>query len=309
MAKRETPAAKPKAAQKGGLSRFLPGTDRNGRFSPVRTLAFLGGLAPLLWLNWLGFQDRFGPKPSTFIIHYLGDHAIYMLIATLAVTPLRALTRWNALIGARRTLGLWALAYASLHLLTYAGTEGFAKAWSEIWLRFYLTIGFVALVVFAVLGITSNDASIRRLGAGWRRLHQLVYPATALGLWHYFLQTKNDITAPLLQTGLFALLMGWRLLAWRRKTGFVWMLVLAIAAGLATALFEAGWYYFRSGLSPLMILEGNLDVDYEIRPPLIVAGVGLVAAVLAIFMPRAPEKPARAARPAKAAIASSDQSG
>ena len=46
---------------------------------------------------------------------------------------------------------------------------------SEIVLRFYLTIGFVALLGLVVLGATSTDAAIRRLGGNWNRLHKIVY--------------------------------------------------------------------------------------------------------------------------------------
>jgi sulfoxide reductase heme-binding subunit YedZ len=283
-------ASSAKAAPSGGLLRFAPGTDRAGRLSLVKTLAFWGAAAPALNLAWLWLNDDLGPKPTTFALHVLGDWAIRLLIATLAVTPLRTLTRWSGLILARRTLGRFALAYALAHVGLYALSEGFSKAWSEIWLRSYLTIGFAALVLLILLGLTSNDFSVKALGAaGWRRWQQLIYPAAALGLVHFFLQSKNDVTPALLQAGLFLLLMGWRVLAWRRATGVGPMVGLALCAGLATALLEAGWYYGRSGLSPIMILAGNLDVEFEIRPPLIVAGLGLAAAGLSLLAPRGGE--------------------
>jgi sulfoxide reductase heme-binding subunit YedZ len=280
----KAPISEKAAPEERGLSRFLPGFDRAGRFSPIKAAAFLGGFAPVLWLIWAWRSQSLGPKPSSFVIHFFGDWAIRLLIVTLAVTPLRALTRWNALIGARRTLGRWALAYALAHLFAYALSEGMAKAIGEIFARFYLQVGGVALITLIVLGATSNDASIKRLGSAmWRGLHRLVYPAAALGLLHYLLQTKNDVTAPLMQVGLFCLLMGWRLFAWRRWSDVFALVTLALLAGLTTALFEAGWYYWRSGLSPSMILMGNFDVEWEIRPPLIVSALGFAAALFALI--------------------------
>lgn len=268
------------------IARHLPATDRAGRLSPVKAAAWIAALAPAAWLAWRWAASDLGPKPSSFVIHSFGDFAVWSLIATLCVTPLRRITRWSALHQARRIFGNFALAYALAHLTSYVVDVGAAKAVSEIVARVYLTIGFAALLMLLALGATSNDAAVKRLGAaGWNRLHRLVYAAATLALLHYFLQSKNDVTPALLQAGLFALLMGWRSLNARTLGESALALVaLALAAGLATALLEAGWYFWRSGLSPLDVLSANLDVQYEIRPPLIVATVGLGAAALAFAL-------------------------
>lgn len=270
------------------LARYLPATDRAGRFSLAKALAWLGALAPAAVLVWTGYSEGYGPKPITYVTHALGDAAVWLLIATLAVTPLRTITRWNALIQARRVLGDFALAYALAHVAVFFFAEGFVKAASEIALRFYLTIGFVALLMLTALGATSNDASVKRLGAeGWKRLHRLVYAATALGLLHYFLQTKNDVSAALTPAGLFVLLMLWRGLN-QRKLGAhpLALIALGVVAGAATAGLEVAWYYWRSGLPPLDVLAQNLDFEETLRPPWIVAGVPVDFALISFFLRR-----------------------
>lgn len=270
-----------------GLS-FLPATTRTGRFSPVKALAWLGALAPGLLLVATGLSEGYGPKPVTFVIHALGDAAVWLLIATLAVTPVRTITRWNALILARRILGNFALAYAASHVAVYVWSEGAAKAASEIVLRAYLTIGFCALALLAILGATSNDGAVRRLGSlGWKRLHRLIYVATALALLHYFLQSKNDVTPALRQAGLFLMLMLWRGLdAKKLGTHPLALVGLGVVAGLATAGLEVAWYYWRSGLPPLDVLSANLDFEDQLRPPWVVAGAPLDFAVISFFLRR-----------------------
>lgn len=268
--------------------RFLPATTRAGHFSPVKALAWLIGLAPAAWLIWTAWTDGFGPKPVTFVLHTLGDAAVWLLIATLAITPLRTIFRINALIFARRILGNFALAHALAHVALFVWSEGLAKAASEVVLRIYLTIGLAALAMLIALGATSNDSAVKRLGAaGWKRLHRLIYAASALALLHYFLQTKNDVTAALLPAGLFMLLMLWRGLdAMKLGAHPLALIALGLVAGLATAGIEAAWYFWRSGLPPLDVMAQNLDIEDTLRPPLMVAGLPVDFAVISFFLRR-----------------------
>lgn len=269
-------------------TRFLPATDRAGRLSLFKALAWLIGLAPAAWLIWTARTEGFGAKPVTFVLHTLGDAAVWLLIATLAISPLRTILRVNALIFARRILGNSALAHALAHVGLFVWSEGPAKAASEVFLRVYLAIGLAALAMLIVMGATSNDLAKRRLGAeGWRRLHRLIYVAAALALLHYFLQTKNDVTAALLPAGLFTLLMLWRGLdAMKLGAHPLALIALGLVAGLATAGIEAAWYFWRSGLSPLDVMAQNLDIEDTLRPPLIVAGVPVDFAAISFFLRR-----------------------
>lgn len=267
------------------LAPYLPWTDRKGRVDPVRAAAFAALCAPALWMVWLWATAGFGPKPVTVAIHMSGDWAARFLVLTLAVTPLRLLARWNALVSIRRMAGLSVLFYAILHIVLYA----FEQKWilwtiaSEIALRVYLTIGFAALLGLVALGATSTDGAIRRMGAqAWGRLHLLVHPIAILILVHYFMQEKSDVTDPLLLAGLALLLWGYRLLRrWRLERHALALVALAAAAGLATAGVELLWYGLMTGVKVSRVWLANFDFDVAIRPPWIVLLVGLAVAAAA----------------------------
>src|SRR5690606_25627523 len=112
-----------------------------------------------------------------------------------------------------------------------------------IFLRIYLTIGFVALLVLTAMAATSTDGMARRLGSRrWRRLHRLIYPAALLAVIHFFMQTKADIEGPLVVAGIYAALMGYRAAdraGWMAGAARPWLpVLLSVAAGVATALGE-----------------------------------------------------------------------
>ena len=136
---------------------------------------------------------------------------------SLAVTPLRRIANWPKLILVRRMLGLTALFYAldasdALHIDLKLDIY---RVVTEIALRFYLTIGFVALLALIALGSTSTDAAIKRLGRNWNRLHKIVYSIGLLAAFHFFIQSKADVYEPTLMAGFFLLLMFYRLAHWR----------------------------------------------------------------------------------------------
>ncbi|MDR7037828.1 MULTISPECIES: sulfite oxidase heme-binding subunit YedZ [Methylobacterium] len=263
-----------------------PWRDRAGRLSGLKLAVFLAALAPGLYLAAAYALDALGAKPITALLHGTGEWCIRFLLLSLAVTPLRRIANWPKLINLRRMLGLTALAYALIHLALYVVDQNFilTKVVSEIAFRFYLTIGFVALLGLIALGITSTDAAIRRMGQAWNRLHRIVYAVTALGLFHYFLQSKIDVSDPVFWTGLFLLLMGWRLIQrFRIPMSPLPLLGLAVATGAATALLEAAWYGLKSGVPAGMVLGANLDFSYVIRPAWWVLAAGLVLPLVNIL--------------------------
>lgn len=277
-----------------------PWRDRAGRLSALKLATFLFALAPGLWLASSYGLDTLGPKPITALTHATGDWAIRFLLLSLSVTPLRRIANYPKLILVRRMLGLTVLAYAVIHLCLYVVDQNFliGKVVTEISLRIYLTIGFVALVGLAVLGATSTDGMIRRLGKAWPRLHKAVYAITALGLFHYFLQTKIDVSAPVFWTGLFLILMGWRAMQrFKVPTNPLTLAGLAVAAAILTALVEAAWYGLKSGVPASAVLGANLDFSYSIRPMWWVFGYGMVLPLLNLARTLT-EKPKTAVRPA-----------
>lgn len=243
--------------------------EKNGRWSPERIAAFALAMAPILWLLSRLAMNDLGPRPVMESIHFSGRWAVRFILLSLAVTPARFLLSSSKLVNARRTLGVAACCYAVLHFGLYVVDQKYdlAKVASEIALRFYLTVGFVALLGLIALGVTSTDAMIRRLGSRWNTLHRAVYAIGVLAILHFMLQKKLDIYEPTLMAGLLLWLLGYRL--WRRyrdRLALAQLAALALASAGLTALFEALWYMAKTGVDPLMVLEANLMFEVGIRP-------------------------------------------
>ena len=283
---------------------MYPWTERNGRVSWLKLPVFVFTLAPAAWIALQAAMDWLGPKPVTEAIHQNGDWIIHFLLLTLAVTPLRFVGRWAKLVNVRRMLGVAAMAYALIHFSLYNLDQKFdlATVASEIALRFYLTIGFVALLGLVALGVTSTDAMISRLGsARWNKLHNLVYPIALLGLIHFFIQSKLNVYEPLLMTGIFAGLMGYRgmrRLKW--STGPVGLLALAAASAAVTGTGEVLWYWLTRGIDPMRVLNSQFDFSYEIRPAWWVLAVMLILPAIALVRGQPAARLAREPRKATA---------
>lgn len=194
------------------------------RNSAIKTLAkpmvFALCLGPLAWIAWAAFAGGFGPtgplgaNPIEYINRYLGDWAIRFLLLALAITPIRGITGWAAIVRFRRMIGLYSFFYVCLHLSSYIGLDQFFD-WREIWndivKRNYITVGMVNFVLLASLAATSTNAMIKRLGAKrWKRLHTLVYAAAILACFHFYMMRKGVQLEPIVYAGIGAVLLGYR---------------------------------------------------------------------------------------------------
>jgi sulfoxide reductase heme-binding subunit YedZ len=179
----------------------------------IRPAAWVGGLIPLILLVTGAFTGGLGADPIEYVTLRTGFATLLMLMCTLAVSPVRRLTGWNWLAPARRTLGLCAFLYVSLHLSTYLVDQGFAWTYivEDVAERPYVTAGFTAFLLLLPLALTSTKASIRRLGKRWQKLHRLVYLAAGLGVLHFVWLVKSDLREPLIFAAVFAVLMALRL--------------------------------------------------------------------------------------------------
>lgn len=258
---------------------WLPFTGRAGRISLLKLLVFIACLAPAAWMAWRWSAGLLSPKPVTDILRETGDWALRFLVATLAVTPLRHATRWNRIYVVRRMLGLTALFYTLAHVGFWFAHEGFrwTHLLTEAFLRTYLLIGVVATAIMAVLGVTSNGASVRRLGAArWNALHWWVYPAALASLVHYFMLIRLDATQAALLAGLCALFAGFRFLRkMKAEFGALDLFALAILSALATAAIEIGYYAFATGAQASRLVGAHLDFSYQVRPAWWVLAAGL----------------------------------
>jgi sulfoxide reductase heme-binding subunit YedZ len=181
----------------------------------AKRIIFAAALIPAAVLAYNAYQGDLTANPIEYITHFTGDWAIRFLVITLAITPIRRITRWNPIIQLRRMLGLFAFFYATLHFLTWFVLDwffDFKQMAEDIAMRPFITLGMATFVMLLALALTSTQRSIRRLGRKWTQLHRLIYVATATGLFHFWLARKTVV--PQFQVVLVAaiLLLGFR--AW-----------------------------------------------------------------------------------------------
>ncbi len=177
-------------------------------------VVFVLALGPLAHLIAGALLGRLGANPIDVITDETGTWALRFLVLTLAVTPARRLTGVAALAPLRRTLGLFAFFYGTLHLLTYLALDQFfdvSAILKDIARRPFITAGFTAFVLMVPLAITSTAAMTRRLGGrAWKRLHRLAYVCAAAGAIHYWWLVKADVRRPLVYGLIVAVLLGAR---------------------------------------------------------------------------------------------------
>jgi sulfoxide reductase heme-binding subunit YedZ len=190
MARTEQISARPGsvAVLNGALRRVPPWT------------LYIIGAAWAAWLFWLGLTGGLGAEPITELEHRYGELAINLLVAGLAITPLRKHLGVN-MMPFRRAIGVLCFFFVIAHLLVWAvlDVQTVARVWADIVDRPYITIGMAAFLLLVPLGVTSNNWSVRRMGAAaWRKVHKLVYPAAVLGALHYVWLAKGFQWEPLL---------------------------------------------------------------------------------------------------------------
>ena len=257
---------------------WAPWTDKKGRLHWLRASVLLLMVLPGAWLVLRYAMDMLGARALNAAIHSTGYWAVSMLIASLMISPAKAILGMPNIIVVRRMIGNAALAYAAIHLTLYCADQNWRMLTvaREILVRFYLTIGFVALIGLIVLGATSTDGAIRRMGARWKRLHRMVYGIGVLGLIHFTLQTKADVSLPLLFTGVFFWLMIWRSLPVGRDRSVEALLGITVAAAALTGVAEWTWYRFGTNIDPSRVLGAETDFTFGLHPVGQVLALGLL---------------------------------
>jgi len=184
----------------------------------LKPAVFLACLVPLGRLVWRGFHADLGANPIEAITHGTGDWTLTFLLITLAVTPLRKLTRQYWLINFRRMFGLFAFFYGTLHLMTYVWLDKFFDVHEmvhDIAKRRFITAGMTAFALTIPLALTSTKWSIRKLGGKrWQALHRLIYFSAAAGVIHYIWLVKADKRRPLEYGAVLAVLLLYRVAVW-----------------------------------------------------------------------------------------------
>jgi sulfoxide reductase heme-binding subunit YedZ len=217
----------------------------------VKVGVHLACALPLVYLLWIYRSGALAADadPVNFITHFTGDWALWLLLADLAITPVRRLSpKLSWLIRLRRMVGLWAFFYATLHLLTYVflfsgydvptAMEGLraghlAEPWRQLKLiwpamlddvekRRFIQVGLGAWTILLALAVTSPLRVLRAMGGkNWQRLHRLIYVAGWLAITHYWWQVKKGVLTPWKMTVVLVVLLLARVVwsVWRRMKG------------------------------------------------------------------------------------------
>ena len=182
-------------------------------------LTHVGALLPLARLIWNFFHDQLTANPIQYITFQTGKSALVLLVLALACTPLNTIFELKSIVGLRKTVGLYAFLYATLHFLTFVGLDyqfdpELLK--EAIFKKRYALVGFAAFLSLLPLAITSTKGWMKRLGKNWKRLHRLIYLAGLLAVIHFVWLVKSDVREPLAYGAVVFLLLALRLKTIRR---------------------------------------------------------------------------------------------
>jgi len=194
------------------MSLITDKTNQALRRIPAWTI-YVAGAAWAAWLFYQGLTGALGPEPINALERAYGLVGLKLLIAGLAITPMRRYLGLN-LIKFRRAIGVTTFFYIVAHFTVWAvlDVQTLARVWADIVKRPYITIGMSAFLLMTPLAITSNNLSLRKMGgAAWRRLHKLVYLIAVLGAVHYIWLVKGWPLTPFVYLSIILVLLAMRL--------------------------------------------------------------------------------------------------
>jgi methionine sulfoxide reductase heme-binding subunit len=266
------------------LRLIWPWQDRERRFSWLKAAAFALVLLPAIRFTYQFATGDYGILPIAFggMTYWSGVWATALLLMALAVTPALKILRWPALVDARRMIGVTALVYTFAHVVIYFGLRSwnFGFIVNEMATRLSMIVAMLSTIGLIVLGATSLDAVIRRMGAkGWQRLHNTNYVITGLAVLHVVL-ARGTYPEQYMLAGIFLWLMVWRVLARHGlATDARALAVLTAAACVFAALLEAGALWIRRGYEVSWTLGNNFSLaslDIGVPPAWQVLALGLL---------------------------------
>ena len=260
-----------------------PWQDRNRRFSWLKAAAFALVLLPAIRFTYQFATGDYGILPIAYggMTYWSGVWATALLLMALAVTPALAILRWPALVDVRRMIGVTALAYTLAHIVIYFGLRSwnFGFIVNEMATRLSMIVAILSTIGLIVLGATSLDAAIRRMGArGWQRLHNTNYVISGLAVLHVVL-ARGTYPEQYMLAGGFLWLMAWRVLArYGLGADAKALTALTAAACVFAAGLEAGMLWGRRGYELSWTLGNNFSLaslDVGVPPAWQVLALGL----------------------------------
>lgn len=180
----------------------------------LKVIIYLAAILPFFWLILSVDQGWFSADPAKDIQHFTGRMTLKFLLVTLLVTPVARYGKQLLLIRTRRLLGLWCFAWGTLHLLSYSflelGISNLRLLGSELISRPYLTLGIICWILLLALACTSTLWAQRKMGAGWQKLHNLIYLIAILAPIHYLWSVKVLSPQPIIYATLAVILLAFR---------------------------------------------------------------------------------------------------
>lgn len=290
------------------LWQSMPWFDAAGRFSLIKLIVFIGCCLPALWMAGEFSSGNWDfPSPYVNLIYHSGLWATYLLLACLAVTPMRRISGIGRLAQLRRLLGVASFFYCAIHVIAWFGLRfwDWAALGTELAGRLSLWIATLSMLVLLALAVTSFDGVIRSMGQRWKRLHNLVYAAAFLAVLHFLMSPGSLQGIPFLMAGAYFWLMGWRMLERRRQGNNPLALAgLGLAAALFALLLQPLWLVTvqagRTGQDFWAALADNINLDLWIYlgvPPVAMllawtaATVTIAALARRVTLPKAISRP------------------
>lgn len=187
---------------------------------PAWTIYIVGAVYAV-WEFWRAL-NQIGPylvEPINVLERAYGEIALILMVVGLLVTPLRNWTGVN-LLKFRRAIGVTAFFFVLAHFLVFAilDVQSLSRVWNEVVKRPYVTVGMVSFLLMIPLAVTSNNLSVRKMGAAaWRKLHKLTYPAAILGALHYLWLVKGFQLEPIIYLLVILGLVATRYVSLQRK--------------------------------------------------------------------------------------------
>jgi len=165
-------------------------------YTPLQIAIHIYAWSGLVFLIFDLVTGHLSANPIQDLERRTGRHAITLLVLTLLCTPMNTVFKWSEPLKRRRALGLYTFMYVTIHVIIFADLD-YGLAWSllykEVVEKPRLIVGFLALLIFIPLAITSFDIWKKRLGKNWKRLHQLIYFIGPLAVLHYVWSKKGNI--------------------------------------------------------------------------------------------------------------------
>jgi len=180
----------------------------------LKIIIFILSLMPIFFIIYQIINNQLGPEPIKDKTHHTGKWTLYFIVITLAMTPLKKITKINIWINYRRMFGLFIFFYASVHLMTYIGLDyrfNLKSIGDDIIKKKYIFIGFLAWLLLIPLAVTSNKKMMKILKDKWKKLHRLIYLISLFGVIHYLWLVKRDLTEPLIFLIIILILLIFRL--------------------------------------------------------------------------------------------------